>query len=64
VNPAAEALTLMPTNAPEDDTCEFGCVFPDRSAAMAEVVARWHDDAHAGAFSTCSEQPCDAVRRL
>lgn len=30
----------------------------------AEIVRRWHNDVHLGAFSTCTEQPCDAVRRV
>ncbi len=29
---------------------------------VAAVVANWHDDTHAGAFSMCQEQPCEAVR--
>ena len=40
---------------------------PDHEAGSADrvvsIVRRWHDDAHAGAFLTCDEQPCNAVAR-
>lgn len=29
---------------------------------VVAVVANWHDEHHSGAFLTCREQPCDAVR--
>jgi hypothetical protein len=33
-------------------------------SATALVVARWHDDNHSGAFPTCQESLCAAVRRV
>lgn len=40
---------------------------PDYEGGSADrvvgIVRRWHDDVHAGAFTTCGEQPCNAVGR-
>ena len=40
--------------------------FPDygHMSKAGEIVRRWHNDVHLGAFSTCTEEPCDAVRRV
>lgn len=51
MNPAAESLALMPVES-----------FHEEESAV-EVVRRWHDDVHPGAFRFCSEQPCHAVGR-
>lgn len=35
-----------------------------RLTPAAQAVADWHNQNHLGPFSTCTEQPCDAVRRV
>ena len=42
----------------------MGSGIPAGLSPAGEVVRRWHNDVHLGAFSTCTEQPCDAVRRV
>lgn len=61
MSPAAESLILEGENStdPELSTMPLYGASP-----AAEVVARWHDDVHLGAFSTCYEQPCMGVRRV
>ncbi len=59
---AAEALFLTPTNKGNLDP------FPGAGyhghCPVAQTVANWHDQHHAGAFVVCTEQPCEAVRRV
>lgn len=31
--------------------------------SVVNVIENWHNDVHAGAFPTCQERPCHAVRR-
>lgn len=59
-SPSMESLVLTRT---EDLATGTGS-----AAAMARTVESWHNDTpeskHAGAFSTCVEQPCYSIRRL
>lgn len=36
---------------------------PGSASRVVSIVRRWHDDDHAGAFSTCDLQPCNAIGR-
>jgi hypothetical protein len=60
MNPVAESLTL--TSETVFDPNRGGSFHGESPAGRA--VANWHDENHAGAFAYCSEQPCDAVRRV
>lgn len=60
--PAAESLTLCGDETQVYDV-HRGAGFSGVSPA-GRVVARWHDETHAGAFSMCQEQPCHAVKRV
>jgi hypothetical protein len=59
-----EALALIPNSVGQKPGfCGGGYGGESRAA---RVVARWHDQdsGHLGAFSVCTEQPCEAVRRV
>lgn len=60
-----EALALIPEDASQAGPTFTGGDYRGNSRS-ARVVARWHDDAsgHFGAFAVCTEQPCEAVRRV
>lgn len=51
-SPVAEAIALQPTD-----------VYIDQAARVGEVLKRWHDESHEGAYKWCQEQPCRGVRR-
>ncbi len=63
----AESLFLIPNDIEvgEGDpaTPNPGAGYRGNSAA-GQVVANWHDEHHFGAFIMCTEQPCEAVRRV
>lgn len=59
---AADALFLQPTNAGPEDTFRGGTWRGETPAA--QVVANWHDENHLGVFALCTDQPCEAVRRV
>lgn len=52
-SPAAEAIALQAT----DDKL-------NPAAAVDEVMRRWHDDTHDGAYPLCQQQPCRAIARV
>ncbi|HEX8489343.1 MAG TPA: hypothetical protein VF642_12415 [Propionibacteriaceae bacterium] len=58
--PVAEAVTLMPPAGHSfADPAEDGY-----AEAVHETMRAWHNETHPGAFQSCTEQPCDAIKRL
>lgn len=56
----AEFLTLTDrgdVNTTDDDA-------PHPYCPTVRVVANWHNGVHDGAFATCQEQPCLAVKKV
>lgn len=48
---SGDSLTLAPDHE------------PGSASRVVSIVRRWHDDEHPGAFTTCDDQPCNAVAR-
>lgn len=61
--PAAESLTLITEGDDHLLSANQGGAFHGASA-VGRVVANWHDENHAGAYSMCMEQPCHAAKRV
>jgi hypothetical protein len=61
MHPAAESLVVTEGSGHSGRERALGYHGTSREA---QVVARWHDDAHTGAFGSCSEQPCHAIRQV
>ena len=60
---AAEALVLARRESVPSTDPHRGAGFRGQSPA-GRVVAEWHDGEHGGAFTTCQEQPCLAVKAV
>jgi len=63
-----EALVLTDPNFSSECECIdcycYCCGLVAAEGAVVDIVRRWHNEAHPGAFRVCDQQPCDAILRL
>lgn len=62
LSPASEALSLVDRN--DVNATGDRQVTGHMYCPAERVVANWHNGEHGGAYGTCQEQPCRAVRAV
>lgn len=56
-------LPIAPSTAVMDADVLDAHSEPNRADRILTTLQRWHDEAHAGPFQHCYEQPCHATQR-